>query len=95
MGYSYLSYNSYEQWKSINPETGEIIGYYADEKTKKVNRENLFGVGIGAGMCRSISRNVELLFAFKLNSFMNEHYYGLFSNRGTYTTFSAGFNFNL
>lgn len=95
VGYAYLSYNSYEQMKVINSETGEIVDYRPDESTKKINKENLFGIGIGAGISHPVSKSVDLLLAFKLNSFVNEHYYGLFSTQGTYTTFTAGCNFNL
>ncbi|MGB8316901.1 MAG: hypothetical protein WCE54_02165 [Ignavibacteriaceae bacterium] len=95
IGYSYLSYNSYDQQEEINPETGETVGYYPDNTTKKANRENLFGVGIGAGLSHQISENIDLLLSFKLNSYVNENYNGLFSTQGTYTAFIAGFNFKL
>ena len=95
IGYSYLSYNSYEQQKVMEPVTEEVIGYHPDESTKKENQESLFGVGIGAGLSYPISESLDLLLSFKLNSYVNENYYGLFSARGTYTTFTAGFNFNL
>lgn len=95
LGYSYLSYNSYEQIPRVSSETGRVVGYEPDKTAKKVNHENLFGVGFGAGISHSISNSINLLLAFKLNSFVNENYPGLFSSRGTYTTFSAGLNYNL
>lgn len=93
LGFSFLSYNSYELWKSVDPETGEVFGYYQGMKTE--NKENLFGVGIGAGLSHPISGTTDLLLSFKLNSHVNEKYPGLFSRRGTYTTFTVGFNFNI
>jgi opacity protein-like surface antigen len=95
IGYSYLSYNSYDQQEEVNPETREVVGYYPDYTTKKENRESLFGVGIGAGLSHPISKSIDLLLAFKLNSYVNGNYNGLFSTRGTYTAFIAGLNFKL
>ena len=95
IGYSYLSYNSYEQWKSINPETGEVLSYHPNTLTKKVNKENLFGFGVGAGISHPMTNNLDLILSFRLNSYINSNYYGLFSTRGTYTMFLAGFNFNI
>ncbi len=95
IGYSFLSYNSYDQRMAVNPGTGEITGYYPDVNSKQGNKENLFGIGIGLGLSHSISNSLDLLIAFKLNSYINENYYGLFSTRGTYTAFIAGINFNL
>lgn len=95
IGYSYLSFNSYDQMRSVNAETGEVLSYRPDVTTKKENKENLFGIGIGAGLFHPISDNTELIFSFKLNSYVNNNLPGLFSRRGTYTAFSAGFNFNI
>jgi len=95
IGYSYLSYISYENVIVTDPESGEVLSYYADGSTGENVQENLFGVGIGAGLSHPISSGINLLLTFKLNSYVNENYYGLFSKRGTYTTFLAGFNFNL
>lgn len=95
VGYSHLSYNNYDNFKSVDPESGEVLGYYVDASTKKEISEDLFGIGIGAGLTHPISRNLNLILAFKLNSNINSAYYGFFSTKGTYTIFLAGFNFSI
>lgn len=92
-GYSYLHFNSYDFRKVIIPETGEVLDYAQISKTK--NSENLFGIGIGAGISHPITDNFSLILEFKLNSHITSNYPGLFSTRGTYTRFTAGFNFNI
>ncbi len=95
LGYSYLTYQSYKNLKSVNPETGEILGYYVDQSTRKEMRENLFGVGIGAGLSHPITSNSSAIISAKLNSFLNSNNYGLLSARGTYLMVLAGFNFSI
>ena len=95
IGYSYLSYNSYKQSKVVNAETGLTETFYADESTKKVNRENLFGAGLGIGLSIPVSGTSGLLLLYKLNSFVNNHYNGLLKTQDTYTSFTAGFNYTL
>jgi len=95
IGYSHLSYNTYENVKEVNQETGEVLSYNADKSTRKEINENLLGIGIGAGLSHPITENINLILSFKLNSHVNSKYYGLFSNRGIYTAFIAGFNFNI
>ena len=94
-GYSYLSYNSYENWKSVNPYTGRVIGYYVDRGTKEEITENLYGVGIGAGISHPMRENLNLEFPFKLNSYLNSSYYDFFSPKGTYMMFLVGINFKI
>lgn len=93
IGYSYLTYNSYQNQKIINPETGEVLGYNIDTFSKKEIKENLFGIGIGAGLLHPISEKLNLVFSYKLNSYTSSSYKGLFSTRGTYSQFLAGFGF--
>ncbi|MHB8906249.1 MAG: hypothetical protein ACYC6D_09010 [Melioribacteraceae bacterium] len=69
--------------------------YYVDQSTRKENREDLFGLGIGAGISHSLTENLNLVLLFKLNSYINSNYSGIFSSRGTYTMFLAGFNFSI
>jgi len=95
LGYSYLSYNRYDHWKSINPETGEVLGYYVDVTTKEEITENLFGIGIGAGISHPMGENLRLIFSFKLNSYLNSHYYDFLSTQGTYSMLLAGISFNI
>ncbi len=93
IGYTHLSYNSYKHWKAVDPNTGAVLGYYPDLTSKNEHQENLFGLGIGAGLSHPMSEKINLILAFKLNTYTNSGYYGIFSARGTYTTFQAGFNF--
>lgn len=95
LGYSHLSYNSFDNFKSFNQEIGEVLGYYPDFSTKKEVSENLFGLGIGAGISHPITESLSLILSFKLSSYINSNYYGLFSTRGTHTMFLAGFDFNI
>ncbi|MHB8930670.1 MAG: hypothetical protein ACYC4T_03250 [Melioribacteraceae bacterium] len=95
LGYSYIRYSSYQNLRSVNPATGEVLKYYVDQSTRKENREDLFGLGIGAGISHSLTENLNLVLLFKLNSYINSNYSGIFSSRGTYTMFLAGFNFSI
>jgi hypothetical protein len=95
IGYSYLSYNSYKNWKSVNPETGEVQGYFADGITRTKIDEKLFGIGMGVGIFHTLSENLNLVLSYKLNSHINSGYNGLFSKRGTYSQFLAGFGFSI
>ncbi|MBI5661264.1 MULTISPECIES: outer membrane beta-barrel protein [Ignavibacterium] len=92
-GYSYLTYNSYQNQKIVNPETGEVLGYTIDTFSKKEIKENLFGIGIGAGILHPISDKLNLVLSYKLNSYTASGYKGFFSTRGTYSQFLAGFGF--
>ncbi len=94
-GYSYLSYNSYQFIKEIDPGTGVVLAYNTDLNSKKKMNENLFGVGAGVGLSHPITKNMNILISFKLNSQINSSYYSFFSNQGTSTAFCLGFNFNI
>lgn len=94
VGYANLSYNSYSNRKIVDPETGEVLKYTIDPASKREVNDNLFGIGIGAGLSHPITKYLNLILSFKLNSFLNSGY-GLFSSKGTYTAFLAGFNFNI
>ncbi|VAX29037.1 hypothetical protein MNBD_IGNAVI01-3040 [hydrothermal vent metagenome] len=94
-GYAYLHYNSYDNWKSVDPETGEVLGYFVDGASRKEITENLFGIGVGAGISHPMGDNLNLIFSFKLNSYLNSSYYGFLSTQGTYTMFLAGISFNI
>lgn len=94
-GYAYLNYYSYNHWKSIDPNTGEVLGYDVDGATKKEITENLFGIGIGAGISHPMGENLKLIFSYKLNSYLNSNYYGFLSKQGTYSVFLAGISFNI
>jgi hypothetical protein len=95
LGYSYLSFNSYQQSKVINPETGEVLSYHPDIFSKIENEENLFGFGIGAGISHPMGRKLNLILAFKLNGYLNSNYYNFFNGSSVNTTILAGFGFNI
>ena len=95
VGYSHLSYNSYENKKEIDPVTGVVLAYNADPTTKKEMNENLLGIGTGVGLSHAITENINIVLSFKLNSHLNSKYYNFLSSNGTYTTLSLGFNINM
>jgi hypothetical protein len=95
LGYSYLSYDNYDVIKIINPETNAVINYQTNSTTVEKKRENLFGFGLGAGILHPMTKRLNLILSYKLNTYINSNYFGLFSTRGTYSTFSAGFNFSI
>ncbi|MFA5804261.1 MAG: hypothetical protein WC879_06425 [Melioribacteraceae bacterium] len=95
IGYSHLSYNSYDIKKEINPNTGEVLAYNADQNSKKEMNENLFGVGAGVGLSHPITENINIILSFKLNSQLNSKDYSFLSSKGTYTAINLGFNINL
>jgi hypothetical protein len=95
IGYSNLSYVSYENVIGTDPESGEVLDFYVDTSTGKDVVENLFGVGIGAGLLHPMSSILNLLLEIKLNSVVNENYHGLFSTEGTYASFLLGVDYKL
>jgi hypothetical protein len=92
-GYSYLTYNSYTVKQTTDPDTGEETGYAPDLSTRTEHDEDLFAIGFGAGISHPMSDNIKLMISFKLNSFVNSNYNGLFSSQGTYTMFMVGVNY--
>ena len=95
IGYSHLTYYSYDVIKIINPETNAVLSYQINPGTQEKVSENLFGLGIGAGISHPMTNYLNLILSFKLNTYINSNYFGLFSTRGTYTTFLAGFNYSI
>ncbi|MBZ0177952.1 MAG: hypothetical protein K8F36_01585 [Melioribacteraceae bacterium] len=95
LGYSYLKYNSYDYWRSINPETGEVLGYYPDSSTKEEIKDNIIGLGVGLGISHPMSSNMNLILSVKLNSNIYSKYSDMFNSRETYMSFLAGFSFNI
>lgn len=90
-GYLYLSYNSYKPFRTTI--SSNQIAFYPDYGTKKYNKENLFGIGLGVGIIHPMSGNINLVFSYKLNTFINGGYNGLFSKRGTYSLINVGLNY--
>jgi len=95
IGYSHLSYNSYEIKKEIGVETGEVVAYIPDQNTKKELNENLLGIGTGVGLSHQIIEGMNIVLYFKINSHINSTNYGFLSSKGTYTVINLGFNFNI
>ena len=95
LGYSHLTFNSYQQQKEINPETGEILNYFPDLTTQTKHEENLFGFGIGAGISHPMGRKLNLILSFKLNGYLNSGYYNFFTGGSFNTALLAGFSFNI
>jgi len=91
IGYSYLKYKYYNINTVNNPDgTTELLysnGTYENE--------NLFNLSSGMGFIHKMTSRWDILFEFKLNTYINSHYYGLFSTRGTFTEFNGGFNYSL
>lgn len=93
MGYVYLTYNSYKFFSVSNQENQ--IAFYPDYGTKTYNRENLYGFGLGVGLIHPMSGGISLIFNYKLNTYINNNYNGLFSKRGTYSIINVGFNYQI
>ncbi|MCU7493853.1 MAG: outer membrane beta-barrel protein [Ignavibacteria bacterium] len=92
LGYSHLSYNAYENLMVTDEKTGEVLEFYADQKTKRKVNENLFGIGAGVGLSHEITNGIKLQLSYKLNTFINSNYNGFFTSRGTYNTLVLGVN---
>jgi len=95
LGYSFLSYNSYNINKSIGIETGVVQGYFTDLSSKKRINESVFGVGIGGGISHPITERLNLILSYKFNSYANSNYPGLLSTKGIYSAFLVGLNYNI
>lgn len=95
LGYSHLSYNTYENYEVVSEKTGETVDYLVDPNSKRKVNENLFGIGTGFGISHEITRGMELMLFFKLNSFVNSNYTGFFTSRGTYNTAALGINYGI
>ncbi|NMB81841.1 MAG: hypothetical protein GYA14_08485 [Ignavibacteria bacterium] len=93
IGYLYLSYNNYKIFRGTL--SSNQIAFYPDYGTKKYIKENLFGIGLGAGIIHPMSGGISLVFYYKLNTYINSKYNGLFSKRGTYSLFNVGFNYKI
>jgi len=95
LGYSFISYNSFDIQKSVNAVTGAVLSYYTDQSSKKRIDESVFGIGIGGGLSHPISERLNLILSYKFNSYANSDYPGLFSTKGIYSAFLVGLNYNI
>jgi len=95
LGYSHLSFNTYESMIPVYSDNGEILRYTPDRSTAEKHKDNLFGAGIGVGAAHSLTSNIEILLNFKLNTSTNFGGMNMFSRRSTYTSLLAGINYGL
>lgn len=99
LGYSYLRFTSYSNWIAVKEEDvfedSIVVAYYPDESTKRNNKEHFFGIGLGGGISREITENIQLVLSFKLNTLINSSTNGVLSAKGTYFNALAGINFTL
>lgn len=91
-GFSHLSYNNYANEKVVDPSNGVVLAYNVDPSSKTKVTENLFGLGIGTGISHQLTENINLILAYKINSYLNSRYYDFFSASGTYSMLLAGIN---
>ncbi|MBU1096416.1 MAG: hypothetical protein CVV23_16465 [Ignavibacteriae bacterium HGW-Ignavibacteriae-2] len=92
IGYSYLNYNSYQVKKIIDPANGVVISYQPDINTKKEVKENLLGIGLGAGITREITKAINIVLFYKINSQINSEYYDALSSKATFSAINLGIN---
>ena len=91
IGYSYLKYKGYVIRQITNPDgTNELL--YSNGSNES---DNLFNISSGIGFIHQITSRWDILFEYKVNSYLNAHYYGLFSNRGMFSEFNGGFNYRI
>jgi opacity protein-like surface antigen len=88
IGYSHLEYNIYDLQQIIYPDnTISLILHRAG----KVH-QNLFNVSSGIGFIHPITERWDILFEFKLGTYLNSKYHGLLSSQNTLSSFQFGFN---
>jgi hypothetical protein len=91
LGYSYLQYDSYNvDWRLLPDNKYSPVNTLSGKVT-----ENLFNFSSGIGFIHSMTERWDILFEFKMNTYLNSHYYGLFSKHGTFTGFNGGFNYRI
>ncbi len=90
-----MSYNSYDNFKVINPVTGEVVAYNVDGSTKKEISKNLFGIGVGTGISHPLNQALDLILSFKINTNFNGGEFGFLSTKGTYSYWSVGVNIKI
>jgi len=95
LGYSHISFSTYESLLPIYSDEGELIRYRPDSATREKHTENVFGSGIGLGAAHSLGSGFEILLTFKLNTNTNFGNIHMFSRRSTYTSLLAGINYRI
>ena len=95
LGYSHMSFNTYDRMLPISSDAGDVIRYRPDRSTRENHSENLFGTGIGVGASHQITNGLEVLLTLKLNTNTNFDGMKMFSRPSTYTSLLAGLNYRL
>ncbi len=92
LGYSYFSFNSYNKWDPVYSNSGEVINYIPDEITKIKNKEHLFGIAIGLGASIPMTKDLNLIINYKVNTNTNFNNIALLNMRGIRSTLIGGVN---
>jgi hypothetical protein len=88
IGYSYLQYNIYDMQQMNNPDgTIEVLFSPAGKVY-----QNLFNFSSGIGVIHPVTEKWDILLEFKLSTYLNSQYNGLFSSQSTFSSFQFGFN---
>jgi opacity protein-like surface antigen len=88
IGYSYLQYNIYDMHQIKNPDgTIEVLFSPAGKAY-----QNLFSFSSGIGFIHQIAERWDILFEYKLSTYLNSQYNGLFSSQNILSSFQLGFN---
>lgn len=95
LGYTYFSYNSYNNIIVRDNENGDVTSYEVDLSSRKEVTDNLFGIGLGFGLLRPLSEKLDIVLSYKLSSNFNSGEFGLFSARGTYSTIYLGLSIKM
>jgi hypothetical protein len=88
IGYSHLQYNVYDLQQIIYPDGNIALVLSPAGKV----RQNLYNFSSGIGFIHPITERWDILFEFKLNTYLNKQYHGLFSSQSTFSSFQFGFN---
>jgi hypothetical protein len=91
IGYSYLQYNIYDMREVNNPDgTIELLLVPAGKVYEK-----LFNFSSGIGLIHPIMEKWDMLFEYKINTYLNSQYKGLFSSLSTFSSVQFGFNYKI
>jgi opacity protein-like surface antigen len=88
LGYSYLQYKVYDLVQSINPDNSTKLVLNPAGKV----HQNLFNFSSGIGFIHPITNRWDMIFEYKLNTYLNSQYNGLLSSQNTFSSFQLGFN---
>ncbi len=95
LGYAHVSYDAYNNIKSVDPSTGAVLAYNPDPASRTNETEDLLGAGVGVGVFRPITDNLFVNLAFKFDILGNSHYNAVLSTGKTYTSLLLGLEYNL